>query len=220
MQNVEQFSRKLFKTAKWVRNAVADTLTQTTIFSLIKSECSDIITTVQNKVKMMFQIHFSSFSEIFMLNTIDFKYLLSIENDVSLMHHEIKRVIYKATSDKTLKHMKYINRIMHRLINNMSKQIHSLFEKCLQKRIQSTQFKSTVTIMMQKSDKKDYFNAKIYKLIMLLNTMSKILKFIVFEHLQNVVKVCNLILNIQMKVHKHRSTDTTLQLITEKIHTV
>ncbi len=27
MQNVEQFSRKLFKTAKWARNAVADTLT-------------------------------------------------------------------------------------------------------------------------------------------------------------------------------------------------
>ncbi len=55
---------------------------------------------------------------------------------------------------------------------------------------------------------------------MLLNTLSKILKFIVFKHLQNVVKACNLILNIQMKACKHKSTDTTLQLITEKIHTV
>ncbi len=74
--------------------------------------------------------------------------------------------------------------------------------------------------MMQKSDKKDYFNAKIYKSIMLLDTLSKILKFIIFEHLQNVVKVCNSILNIQIKVYKHRSTDTTLQLITEKIYIV
>ncbi len=74
--------------------------------------------------------------------------------------------------------------------------------------------------MIQKSDKKDYFNAKIYKSIMLLDTLSKILKFIIFEHLQNVVKVCNSILNIQMKVYKHRSTDTTLQLITEKIYIV
>ncbi len=73
---------------------------------------------------------------------------------------------------------------------------------------------------MQKSDKKNYFNAKIYKLIVLLNTLNKILKFIIFEHLQNVIKACNLILNIQMRVCKHRSTDTTLQLITEKIHTV
>ncbi len=74
--------------------------------------------------------------------------------------------------------------------------------------------------MMQKSDKKDYFNAKIYKSIVLLDTLSKILKFIIFEHLQNVVKACDSILNIQMKVHKHKLIDTTLQLITEKIYIV
>ncbi len=73
---------------------------------------------------------------------------------------------------------------------------------------------------MQKSDKKDYFNAKIYKSIVLLNTLSKVLKFIIFKRLWNIVKMCNSILNIQMRVCKHRSTDMTLQLITEKIHTV
>ena len=45
MQNVKQFLRRLFKTAKWARNAVADILTQTTVFSLIKSECFDIAMT-------------------------------------------------------------------------------------------------------------------------------------------------------------------------------
>ncbi len=73
---------------------------------------------------------------------------------------------------------------------------------------------------MQKSDKKDYFNAKIYKSIVLLNTLSKILKFIIFKHLQNVIEACDSILNIQMKVCKHKSINTTLQLIIEKIHTV
>jgi len=38
--------------------------------------------------------------------------------------------------------------------------------------------------------------------------------------LQNIIKACNLILNIQMKVYKHRLTNMTLQLIIEKIHTV
>ncbi len=71
---------------------------------------------------------------------------------------------------------------------------------------------------MWKSNKKDYFNAKIYKLIVLLNTLSKILKFIVFKCLWNIVEACNLILNIQMRVCKHRSTDMTLQLIIEKIY--
>ncbi len=121
MQNVEQFSRKLFKTAKWARNAVANTLIQATIFFLIKSECSDIIIIAQNKVKMMFQTHFLSSSEIFMLNTIDFKYSLSIEDDVSLMHHKIKKVTYKVTSDKTLKHTRYINKMMCRLVDDTLK---------------------------------------------------------------------------------------------------
>ena len=109
---------------------------------------------------------------------------------------------------------------MCRLVNDMSEQICFLFERCLQKRIQLTQFKSAVTIVMQKSDKKDYFNAKIYKSIVLFNTLSKVLKFIVFKHLWNIVKACNLILNIQMKACKHRSTNTTLQLIIKKIHIV
>ncbi len=73
---------------------------------------------------------------------------------------------------------------------------------------------------MQKLNKKNYFNAKIYKSIVLLNTLSKILKFIIFKHLQNIVEVCDLILNIQMRVHKYRSTDTTLQLIIKKIHII
>ncbi len=54
MQNVKQFSRELFKTVKWTRNAIADTLTQATIFFLIKSKCFNITITAQNKMKMMF----------------------------------------------------------------------------------------------------------------------------------------------------------------------
>ncbi len=73
---------------------------------------------------------------------------------------------------------------------------------------------------MQKSDKKDYFNAKTYKSIVLLNTLSKILKFIVFKCLWNVVEACNSISNTQMRVIKHRLINTTLQLIIKKIHTV
>jgi len=71
-----------------------------------------------------------------------------------------------------------------------------------------------------KSDKKDYFNAKIYKSIALLNTLNKALKFIIFKRLQNIIEMCNSILNIQMRVHKHKSTDMILQLITEKIYIV
>ncbi len=68
----------------------------------------------------MFQTHFSSSSKIFMLNIIDFKYSLLIEDDASLTHCKIKKVVYKVTSDKTLRHTKYINKIMRRLTNDVS----------------------------------------------------------------------------------------------------
>jgi len=55
-----------------------------------------------------------------MLNTIDFEYSLLIEDDASLTHHKIKRIIYKVTSDKMLKYTRYINRIMRKLVNNAS----------------------------------------------------------------------------------------------------
>jgi len=54
----------------------------------------------------------------------------------------------------------------------------------------------------------------------LLNTLSKVLKFIIFERLWNVVETCDSISNIQMRACKHRLIDTTLQLIIEKIHIV
>ena len=155
-----------------------------------------------------------------MLNIKDFKYSFLIENDASLMHHKIKRVIYKMMCNKISRYTEYINKIMRRLVDDVSEQIHFLFEKYLQKRIQSTQFKSTITIMMWKSDKKNYSNAKTYRSIALFNTLSKILKFIIFERLQNVVEACNSISNIQMKTCKHRLTNTTLQLIIKKIHIV
>jgi len=56
-----------------------------------------------------------------MLNIIDFKYSLSIEDDILLIHCKIKRIVYKVTFNKMLKHTKYINRIMRRLIDDMSK---------------------------------------------------------------------------------------------------
>ena len=76
---------------------------------------------VQNKMKMMFQTHFSSSSEIFMLNTENFMYSLLIKNDALLMHCKIKKVIYKMMFNKTLKYTEYINRIKRKLINDTSK---------------------------------------------------------------------------------------------------
>jgi len=155
-----------------------------------------------------------------MQDTKDFDYFSLIEDNVSLTHREIRRATHKATLNKTSRYINYTNKVMRKLVNNVSKQIYSLFKRCLQKKIQSTQFKSTITIILRKSSKKDYFDARTYKLIALFDTLSKILKFIISKRLRSVVQVCDTILNIQIKACKHKSTNTILQLIIKKIHTI
>jgi len=61
----------------------------------------------------------------------DFDYFFLIEDDVSLIYREIKRVTYKATLNKILKYTNYTNKVMCKFVNNTLKQIHFLFEKYL-----------------------------------------------------------------------------------------
>ena len=168
----------------------------------------------------MFQTHFSLFSKIIMKNVENFNYLSSIDDDVSLSFREIKQITYKTTFDKTLEQINYINKIIRMLVDDAFEQIRSLFEKCIQKKIQSTQFKSAITIILRKSNDKDYLDFKTYKLIALLDTLSKILKSIISKRFRYVVEMHNTLSNTQMKTRKHKSTNTILQLITKKIHII
>ena len=86
--------------------------------------------------------------------------------------------------------------------------------------MQSTHFKRVATILLRKSNNKDYTNSKSYKLIVLLNTLNKTLKSIISERIRYVVETHATLSNIQMKVKKQRFVNTTLQLITKKIHTI
>ena len=74
--------------------------------------------------------------------------------------------------------------------------------------------------MLRKSRKKNYLKFSSYKLIALLNTLSKMLKSIVFERIRYVVETLKTFLNIQMSARRQRLMNTILQLITEKIHTI
>ena len=179
-------------------------------FFLYKQKQLKFVTTTQKKTKIMFQTHYLSFSKILMNDIENFDYSLSIKTNVSLTNREIKRVTYKTTSNKISKHIDYTNKVMRKLVDDASKQMRSLFEKCFQKRIQSTQFKNATTIILRKSKKRNCSNSKTFKLIALLNTLNKILKLIVSKRLRNVLEQYDLLLNIQMSVRKHKSINIAL----------
>jgi len=62
-----------------------------------------------------------------MQNTKNFEYLLLINDEFFLMYCEIKQVTYKTTLNKTFKQTNYINKVMRKFVNNVLKQVCSLF---------------------------------------------------------------------------------------------
>lgn len=73
-----------------------------------------------------------------MQDTKSFEYLSLVNDESSLTHCEIKRVTYKTTLNKTLRQTSYMNKIMRKLVDDASKQVRSLFERCFRESIQLT----------------------------------------------------------------------------------
>ena len=137
----------------------------------------------QNKIEIMFKIHFSFSSTVFMKNFGKFNYFLSIDDETSMIRREIIKIIHKINSNKKFEINEIINKMLRQLVRIIVKQIHFFFDKCIKKKIQSSHFKKIFTIILRKSKKKNYAKFSSYKSIALLNTLNKILKSIVFERI-------------------------------------
>ena len=166
-----------------------------TIISLLKKH-EKLIITAQNKIEIMFEVHFSSLSTMFMKDVAEFDYFSSIDDEASMTRREMMKIIYKINSNKAFEINEIINKMLRQLIRVVIKQIRSFFDKCIKKKIQSSHFKKNFIIMLRKSKKKDYSKFLLYKLIALLNTLNKMLKLIVFERIRYVVETLKSFSNI------------------------
>ena len=88
-------------------------MSQTIISSLKKHEKLIIIT--QNKIEIMFEVHFSFSSTMFMKNIEKFDYFSLIDDETSITHREIMKVIHKINSNKTFKINEIINKALQQL---------------------------------------------------------------------------------------------------------
>lgn len=131
----------------------------------------------------MFQTHFSFLFIVSINNIESFIYLISINNNKTMSKREITRAAHKAILDKTSKINNVTNRALRQLVCVVSKQMQSLFNRCIQKEVQPSYFKKTTTIMLRKSSKKDYFEPLSFRPIALLDTLDRhiVELFLVFD---------------------------------------
>ena len=158
----------------------------------------------------MFEIHFSSSSIIFMNDIEKFVYFSSTNDDETMTHREIMKIVYKINSNKVSKINEIINKALRQLARIIIEQIRFFFDRCIKEGIQSSHFKKIFIIMLRKSGKKNYTKSSLYKSIALLNTLNKMLKSIVLKRFQYVVETLSTFLNIQMNARKQRSINTIL----------
>ena len=87
---------------------------QTFISSLKKRE--KLIITAQNKVEIIFKIHFSFLLIMFMKNVAKFDYFLLIDDKVLMTCREIMKIIHKINLNKTFEINKIINKALRQLV--------------------------------------------------------------------------------------------------------
>ena len=107
---VDEWNKKLYTIAKWVKNFVTIINTKTTIFQL--SNKNVVVTTIKKKTKLLFKIHFSSFFTIILNDIINFDYVNFILDDKSLTNIAIRRAIKKKISNKTSNFNNISNRVI------------------------------------------------------------------------------------------------------------
>ena len=156
----------------------------------------NIVATTQNKIKIIFKIYFSFLSIVFINDIEKFVYFSSTEDDETMTRCEIIKIVYKISLNKALKINEIINKTLQQLARIIIEQIHFLFNKCIKENIQSLYFKKVFIIMLRKSSKKNYIKSLLYKLIILLNTLDKMLKSIILKRFQYVIKMLNTFSNI------------------------
>ena len=75
-------------------------------------------------------------------------------------------------------------------------------------------------MILKKPGKSDYTNPLAYRPIALLNTLEKVLKAVILNRIKFIAEAHDLLLDTQYGARTNRATETALQQITEKIHTI
>ena len=74
-----------------------------------------LIITAQNKIEIMFETHFLFLSTMFMKNVKKFDYFSLIDDEASMTHREVMKVIYKINLNKAFKINEIINKTLRQL---------------------------------------------------------------------------------------------------------
>ena len=218
MHELSDTLKSIWCFAKWVRieSQLSKKLSQ---FSSLKwSDTDHMITTFEEKIKMLQGKFFSSFSQADVSDISDSFISLTVSSNSRISKNEIKRAIRWVKANKALNISEISNKALQADLTKLFSVLMSLFNACMIHKYHSKQFKKTQTIVLCKSKKSDYIDLKTYRLIALLDIISKALKTIMIKRLSDITEIHYMLSNAQMKVRCKWFVISTLNLLVDQVH--
>jgi hypothetical protein len=174
----------------------------------------------RSKAKLLRQTHFPPPPEADLQDIEDFQYPTPVDQAPRLTLEEINRAIMTTAKDKAPGPDGIPNRVLQIVAGVAPVLLLRLFQACLEIGIHPDHCKRATTIILRKTGKSDYTNPAAYRPIALLNTLGKALEAVISNRIRFLAETHALLPETQMGARRQRSTETALQLITEKIHTI
>ena len=143
---------------------------------------------------------------------------VTIPQEVTSDH--VLMAIKRLPPDKAPGPDKIVNRFLIQCRETLKEPLAKLFHKCLQLAHHPLPFKDSITVVLRKPQRPTYTVAKAYRPIALLNTMGKLLEWIVADRISSAAETHSLLPQAQMGARRNRSAASALELLTEQIHTV
>jgi len=154
----------------------------------------------KKKIEILQEKFFLSLSQTNVSNIADSFILLTMSSDSYISEDEVRQTIKKVKADKASDVLNILNRALQTDLAKLTLILTSLFNVYVIYRYHSKQFKKTQMIVLYKLKKSDYTNLKTYRLIALLDIMSKALKSIMIKRLSDIAEIHHMLFDAQMKV--------------------
>ncbi len=199
MHELSEALKSIWCFAKWARieSQLSKKLSQ---FSSLKwSDIDHMTTTFEKKIKILREKFFFSSSQANVNNIAKSFISLTVSFNSRITKDEVKQIIRWVKADKASDASNILNRVLQASLAELISVLTSLFNACVTYKYHSKQFKKTQTIVLHKLKKSNYINLKTYRLIALLDIMSKALKSIMIKRLSDIVETHCMLFNAQMK---------------------
>ncbi len=220
MHELSEAFKSIWCFAKWARieSQLSKKLSQ--FLSLKRSDFNYMITTFKKKIKILREKFFLSSSQANVNDIAESFISLTISFNSRITEDEVKQIIRWVKVNKASDALDISNRALQANLAKLISVLMSLFNACIIHKHHLKQFKKTQTIVLCKLKKSDYIDSKTYRLIALLNIMSKVLKSIMIKRLNDIVETHHILSNAQMKAKCKWFMILMLDLLIDQVHTM